>query len=266
MSQHRIRFTKMHGLGNDFVVIDAINQKIDSSSLPVAMLGNRHTGIGFDQLLIIEPSTKAAAYCRIYNSDGTEAEQCGNGLRCVARFLHENGHVKTDSFSIETKAGVFAVDIKDYDNVRVMMGVPTVVESLIPIKINGEPNETFISVLNLGNPHAVLKVTGLEQTNAGVLASAISSHAYFPHGANVGFMEIIEKDHVRLRTFERGAGETLACGSNACAAAIAGISNDWLASSVQVEFSQGSLWIEWQGNGKAVYQTGPAAVVFSGEL
>lgn len=261
--KRKISFTKMHGIGNDFVVIDGVNQPVNAAQLPIATLSHRHTGIGFDQLLIIEPSTQADFFCRIFNSDGSEAEQCGNGLRCVARFLHENGFIKSDSFSIETKAGIFPVAIKDYDHVRVAMGVPAITQSLVQINLDNKDNAA-ISVLSLGNPHAVLKVENVRQVNASLLAPAISSHDYFPQGANVGFMEIIHKDHIRLRTFERGAGETLACGSNACAAAIAGISNGWLADKVQVEFSNGSLWVEWQGTDKPVYLTGPAASVFTG--
>lgn len=266
MKKTGIRFTKMHGIGNDFVVIDAMNQATHLSPTAIAALGNRHIGIGFDQLLLIESSNKADVFCRIFNSDGSEAEQCGNGLRCVARFLHENELVKKASFAIETKAGIFPVEINDYDNVRVMMGVPVIAEPLVQIQLNGQSDKADISVLSIGNPHAVLKVTDLHQVNTKSLAPAIASQHYFPHGANVGFMEVVQKDHIRLRTFERGAGETLACGSNACAAAIAGVKNGWLASKVQVEFSNGSLWVEWQGDGKAVYLTGPAEVVFTGEL
>lgn len=266
MKQERIRFTKMHGIGNDFVVIDALHQSVKPQQLPIATLSHRHLGIGFDQLLLIEASKNADFFCRIFNADGSEAEQCGNGLRCVARFLHENGLINTPSFSIETKAGVFPVEIKDYEHVRVSMGVPVIKESLMQINIDDEANKAAISVLSMGNPHAVLKVSGLQQVNANLLAPAIASHDYFPEGANVGFMEVVQKDHIRLRTFERGAGETLACGSNACAAAIAGISNGWLTSKVQVEFSQGSLWVEWQGNGKTVYLTGSATLVFTGEI
>jgi diaminopimelate epimerase len=243
-----------------------MNQNANLSTSAIAALANRHTGIGFDQLLIIEPSKKADVFCRIFNSDGSEAEQCGNGLRCVARFLHENRIVKKTSFDIETKAGIFPVEIKDYDHVRVMMGVPVITEPLVQIPLNGQSHKAEISVLSIGNPHAVLKVTGLQQLNTQSLAPAIAAQPYFPHGANVGFMEIVQKDHIRLRTIERGAGETLACGSNACAAAIAGVKNGWLDPKVQVEFSKGSLWVEWQGDGKAVYLTGPAAVVYTGEL
>ncbi len=266
MKKNGIQFTKMHGIGNDFVVINGMSQRASLLSAEIAALANRHTGIGFDQLLVIEPSKKADFFCRIFNSDGSEAEQCGNGLRCVARFLHENGLVKNASFDIETKAGIFPVEIKDYDHVRVMMGVPVISEPLVQVQLNGQSNKTEISVLSIGNPHAVLKITGLQQVNTQSLASAIASQHYFPHGANVGFMEIVQKDHIRLRTIERGVGETLACGSNACAAAIAGVKNGWLAPKVQVEFSKGSLWVEWQGDGRAVYLTGPAAVVYTGEL
>lgn len=264
MKQPGIRFTKMHGIGNDFVVIDAREQMLHPQQLPIVALSNRHTGIGFDQLLLIETSDKADFFCRIFNADGSEAEQCGNGLRCVARFLHEN-RLATTSFTIETKAGIFSVEILDGDQVRVAMGVPVISQQLVEIQLNCEPRKAAISVLSMGNPHAVLKVPALQQVNTALLAPAIASHALFPNGANVGFMEVIQKNHIRLRTFERGAGETLACGSNACAAAIAGIKNDWLTSTVQVEFSHGSLWVDWQGDDKPVYLTGSATTVFTGE-
>jgi len=259
-----IHFVKMHGIGNDFVVIDAINQKINSTQLPIAKLSNRNTGIGFDQLLMIEPSKNADFFCRIFNADGSEAEQCGNGLRCVARFLHENGLTKNKSFSLETKAGVFPVEINDYNHVRVTMGVPEIKEPLV--QINVDHLTMPISVLSMGNPHAVLKVDELKEINAAKLAPVIASQKYFPHGANVGFMQILNKDHIRLRTFERGAGETLACGSNACASAVAGIKNGWLAPQVQVEFSQGSVWVEWQGDGQVAHLTGSAEMVFTGQI
>jgi diaminopimelate epimerase len=264
MSRLPIRFTKMHALGNDFMVVDAVNQQIDKQDFSAALLAERHTGIGFDQLLLIEPSTKANFFCRIFNADGSEAEQCGNGLRCVARFIHENGLSQSGKLTIETAAGIFPIDIEHYGHIRVEMGVPNVAEPLLPVDINSQPSS--ISVLSLGNPHAILKVTGLADIQTTALAPMITSQACFPRGANVGFMEIVTPHHIRLRTVERGAGETLACGSNACAAAVAGIKNGWLKPVVKVEYSLGSLEVDWQGEGKPVYLTGPADRVYSGVI
>lgn len=259
-----IPFTKMHGIGNDFVVINALQQKTNLTPEKIRQLGNRHTGIGFDQLLLIERAKNADFYCRIYNSDGSEAEQCGNGLRCVARFLHESGVTKSESFILETKAGVYSVEIKDYEHIRVNMGLPDIDELLVKLSLPNSEETAEVAVLSMGNPHAIHKVANVQMVNAQTIGCVISTHGYFPRGANVGFMEIVTPNHIRLRTYERGAGETLACGSNACAAAIAGIKNGWLASSVQVEFSRGSLWVEWEGDGQSVYLTGPAEVVFKG--
>jgi len=261
-----IVFAKMHGLGNDFVVINGLQQAIDPTKLPISDLAHRHRGIGFDQLLIIEPSNNADFFCRIFNSDGSEAEQCGNGLRCVARFVHENKLTDSNEFVIETKAGTFPIEINDYDHVRVAMGKPDIQEKSLPIELTDEFKQATISVLSMGNPHAVLRVDELQQIHADKLAPVISAHHYFPHGVNIGFMQVLQQNHIRLRTFERGAGETLACGSNACAAAIAGMINGWLAAKVKVEFSQGSLWVEWQGDDKMVYQTGPAEMIYTGKF
>lgn len=259
-----LSFTKMHGLGNDFVIIDASKEKLNFSSQAIAKLADRHTGIGFDQLLIIEPALKGDYFCRIYNADGSEAEQCGNGLRCVARYIHEEGLNTQPNFTIETKAGIYPVHLQDYEHICITMGAPTVKNSLIDIQLNSETLP--ISVLSVGNPHAILKVPSIATIATNKLGPAISMHQFFPQGANVGFMEILDPNHIRLRTFERGAGETFACGSNACAAAVAGITNGWLQHHVTVEFRYGSLLIEWEGGAEPIHMTGPAARVYSGEL
>lgn len=261
-----IHFTKMHGLGNDFVVIDAMNQSITLQPAFIKHIGNRHTGIGFDQLLVIEKSSKADFFCRIFNADGSEAEQCGNGLRCIARYVHEHGMHPTSTLSIETKAGVFPVEIKDYDHIRVTMGAPRIEEKLMALQLDQQSDGLQMSVMSIGNPHAVIKVDALNPELVTELGAEISQHAYFPNGANVGFMQIDHPGHIHLRTYERGAGETLACGSNACAATVAGIINHWLDQRVTVEFRDGSLLIEWEGEGRPIHMTGPAVTVFSGEL
>lgn len=261
-----IRFIKMHGLGNDFVIIDATHHSFDLASISVADLGNRHLGIGFDQLLIIEPSQKADFYCRIFNADGSEAEQCGNGLRCVARFIQEEKLHPSSSLKLETKAGIFSLLIDDYDHIRVTMGAPLIQEKLIELDLKEDIKNLPLSILSLGNPHAILKVNSIESISLNKLGPKISAHSYFPSGINVGFMQVINRNHLRLRTFERGVGETQACGSNACAAVVAGIANDWLQHKVTVEFFYGSLSIEWEGGKTPVTMSGPASRVFVGEI
>jgi diaminopimelate epimerase len=256
-----LTFTKMHGLGNDFVVLNAMQQAINTHHLPISTLGARHTGIGFDQLLIIEPSTQADFFCRIFNADGSEAEQCGNGLRCVARFIHEEGLCTQAEFNIETLAGVYAVRISDYEHIRIVMGVPHIAELGMQL---GEVQVD--AVLSVGNPHALIKVPSIEMVEVAKVGLAVSKHAHFPHGANVGFMQVLDKTHVRLRTYERAVGETFACGSNACAAVVAGIARGWLESPVKVAFKQGTLEIEWAGEKEPVVMTGAAARVFEGEI
>jgi len=263
--QKKIHFTKMHGLGNDFVVINATHQAFDLTSLSIVGLADRHTGIGFDQLLIIQPSDRANYFCRIFNADGSEAEQCGNGLRCVARFLHETGF-SSSSLQLETKAGIFPIAIKDYDHIRVTMGVPHIQNNLVELPIKNTTQPLHASVLSLGNPHAIIKVESVDTVRTDQLGAEISTHVFFPQGANVGFMQIVNQNHIRLRTFERGVGETLACGSNACAAICAGIVNGWLGDQVKVEFRHGDLWIEWDREKQLIHMTGPAAYVFSGEF
>lgn len=261
-----IPFTKMHGIGNDFVVINALSTPFNSTQLAISELADRHVGIGFDQLLLIEASKQADYFCRIYNADGSEAEQCGNGLRCIARYLDEEGIDTRKRFQIETLAGVFPIELKDYEHIRVTLSVPQIGESLFQLSLNQNALVIPISILSLGNPHAIIKVDSIQQVPTHELGPQVSTHAQFPHGANVGFMQIIDKNNIHLRTFERGAGETLACGSNACAAVAAGIVNGWLDKKVTVNFRYGSLHIEWQGGNHPVIMTGPAAKIFSGEI
>ncbi len=254
-----IKFCKMHGLGNDFVVIDCIHQTLDLKKFPIKQLANRHMGIGFDQLLLIEKSKQADFACRIFNSDGSEAEQCGNGMRCVARFVHEEKLTAKKSFSIATKAGVVNVLIHDYDTIQVSMGIP-----IFQPKLNTAAVE--LSALSMGNPHAILQVKSVKEAPVLELGPTIAMHSAFPHGVNVGFMEVVNRQHIRLRTFERGAGETLACGSNACASVAAGIKNGLLDRKVKVEPTLGSLWVEWPDDQQVMLLTGPAVKVFVGDI
>lgn len=260
-----IPFHKMHGLGNDFVVIDATKQPLDMNTLPVTLMADRHLGIGFDQLLIIENSNHADYYCRILNADGSEAEQCGNGLRAVARYIHEQGLLGQKEFRLETIAGIFPVLIKDYDHIRITMTQSASNASQLEVPLP-EHNKTIQgSTLSMGNPHFIIPVDDLNDTAPMELGSLISTHPVFPQGTNVGFMQVVTRQHIRLKTIERGAGETLACGSNACAAVLTGIQQGALEPHVAVEFQHGQVTVEWEGHSKPVYMTGPAADAFRGE-
>jgi diaminopimelate epimerase len=267
-----IQFCKMHGLGNDFVVINAINENIRFEEPTIKKLANRHLGIGFDQLLLIGQSNKADFSCRIFNADGSEAEQCGNGVRCIARFLHEEKICLNQSMTLETAAGILTIVIKDYDNIRVSMGLPKFEPHEIPFLIEHSANvyeladvaADELTVLSMGNPHTILQVPSVNDYPVEEVGAKMSAHPAFPAGTNTGFVEVIDRKHIRLRTFERGSGETFSCGSNACAAVVAGIKNGWLDHIVTVQLNYGNLIIEWEGGNTPVMMTGPAASVFKG--
>lgn len=253
-----IKFSKMHGLGNDFVITHHSINHLEKNL--IQQLSSRHTGIGFDQLLLVSSSEKADFSCRIFNADGSEAEQCGNGMRCVARYVHEANLTTKNNLSIETKSGVVSVVIHDYDNIQVKMGTPKLEHQNLSLTDISLP---VLCVLSIGNPHAILQTS--HDSNLTMLGKKIATHSFFPNGVNVGFMEIVNRNKIRLRTYERGVGETLACGSNACAAVVAGISNNLLDSKVEVELALGSLSIEWAGKEKPVLMTGSASRVFDGQ-
>jgi diaminopimelate epimerase len=261
MKQQSIKFTKMHGLGNDFVVINAIAQSVDINHLPIAALADRHTGIGFDQLLIIEQSTQADVFCRIFNSDGSEAAQCGNGMRCIARFIQEEKINTKSHVTIELKHGIVEATLKNFNEITVRMGIP---ELQGATELTLDDQNYFLTTLSLGNPHAILQVPSINTFPIKDVGPKISTHTAFPDGVNVGFMQLIDRQTIRLRTFERGAGETLACGSNSCAAVVAGIQNDLLDHQVTVQLAKGHLQIEWAGQAASVLMTGPAERVFDG--
>lgn len=265
MQKKLITFTKMHGLGNDFVIIDATSRS-ESLSLPIVQLADRHRGIGFDQLLLIEPSTQADFFCRIFNADGSEAEQCGNGLRCVARFIHENKLSRQTTFQVETKAGMFAITIQDDDHISVTIDVPKFQPTVVELHSKFFPYPLTANILSLGNPHAIINVTAVDAIAIEQLGAEISSQTNFPNGINIGFAQICDSHHVRLRTYERGVGETHACGSNACATAYVGILNGWLTSPVSIEFRFGSLSIEYDEKNKFIRMIGPATKVFTGQV
>lgn len=266
MKQQTLRFTKMHGLGNDFVIIDTIHQPLDRHALPIQQIADRHLGVGCDQVLLIEPSQHADFFCRILNADGSEAEQCGNGLRCVARFVHEKQLHPDRHLTIETIAGIFPVAIKNYEQIRVTIPAAGIEAAAMELQLPALGTAVSGSALSIGNPHFIINVPDIQSAAAGQIGQAVATHPTFPHGTNVGFMQIMDNKHIRLRTYERGAGETNACGSNACAAVAAGILAGLLQHSVMVEFKYGQLIIEWEGKGKPVHMNGPAVAVFEAEL
>lgn len=263
MTKSSLHFTKMHGLGNDFAIINNLDSAIDVKAIPHVSMADRRVGIGYDQLLIIEPSRKADFYCLIYNADGSEAMQCGNGLRCIARYVVEKGLHNQNHLTIETKAGVFAIVIQDDEHIQVNMGRPKLQEKLVTFDLVKIDKEIKLSLVSMGNPHALIKMDKVHQSEIDEIAQAVRQHALFHEGINIGFMQIINSQHIQLRTYERGSGETDACGSNAAAAVVAGIANGWLTHKVQVEYKRGSLCVEMCDKGE-VYLTGPATFVYSG--
>jgi diaminopimelate epimerase len=269
-------FSKMHGLGNDFMVIDAINQSVELSSAQVQALADRHRGVGFDQLLLVEAATTTADFrYRIYNADGGEVGQCGNGARCFMHFVHDRGLTDKTELSVETQSGLLQLVLETDGLVTVDMGEPRLAPADIPfdaaefahtypLEVDGETLE--ISALSMGNPHAVLLVDAVETAPVGRLGPLIEDHPRFPQHVNAGFMQIIDPEHIRLRVYERGAGETRACGSGACAAVVAGRLRDQLAPRVNVSLTGGNLVVKWAGEGHPVYMTGPATQVYRGQI
>lgn len=267
----------MHGLGNDFAVFDSVSQKILLTTQTIQHLADRHFGIGFDQLLIIEPGQAEISdfHYRIFNADGSESGQCGNGVRCVARFLKEKGLTDKTSLRLSAKAGVMKVEFVDIDYIQVDMGLPILEPKKIPLDmpyqstqyvLNLFETEQKIMSVSMGNPHAIILVDDVEIAPVLTLGKRIGNHTAFPERTNVEFMQIINRNKIKLRVYERGAGETLACGTGACASVIAGIINQWLDNTVEVELPGGILKIEWQGEGYPVMMTGPAVTVYEGEV
>ena len=277
-----LNFTKMHGLGNDFIVINALNQPIDWTADNIKTWTDRHTGIGFDQLLVIEASENERCdfKYRIFNADGSEVEQCGNGARCFARFVADKGLSNKQEIRVETARGVIVPRLLDSGLVVVNMGKPRLMPSEIPfVPAAGEADDALthivlvglesvpLSCVNMGNPHAVLLVDDVDTAPVARWGEAIESNEQFPERVNVGFMQVLDEGHIRLRVYERGAGETQACGTGACAAVVAGVRLGLLqaASSIRVSLPGGDLHIEWQP-GDDVMMTGPVQTVFEGEL
>jgi len=273
----RLRFTKMHGLGNDFVVIDAVRQPVELTPEQVRFLADRHFGVGCDQLLVVErPSRPDVDFrYRIFNADGGEVEQCGNGARCFVRFVHEQGLTAKREIRVETRSGIIAPRLEDNGMVTVDMGVPVLEPARVPFVSDSDAivqtldvagAALAITAVSMGNPHAVQVVADVDAAPVEIQGPLIERHPRFPARVNAGFMQVVDAHRVRLRVFERGAGETLACGTGACAAVVAGILRELLTSPVRVETRGGELEIAWAGRGQPVLMTGPAVTVFDGEI
>ena len=273
----KINFTKMHGLGNDFVVIDAIQQQISLSPQQIRFIADRHFGVGCDQLLLVEKSigSNADFRYRIFNADGGEVAQCGNGARCFARFVRDKKLSDKDEILVDTDAGQLLLRFDNDSLITVNMGVPRHTPAQIPVQAEEESKfytvvvdetEKAFGAVSMGNPHAVIQVHDIKTAPVNELGATLENHPFFPERANIGFMQIVDRQHILLRVFERGAGETLACGSGACAAVIIGIEQNLLDKEVTVELSGGDLKVNWQGRGLPVFMTGPAVAVFDGMI
>lgn len=273
----KLKFTKMHGIGNDFVVIDGFSQPVLLTSEQIKHIANRHFGIGCDQLLMVEHSTlkNIDFRYRIFNADGGEVEQCGNGARCFVRFVLEKKLTDKTEIRVQTAGGVITLKVRNDGQVTVNMGAPRFTPNEIPLLAETEQLQyplsvgsevVNISAVSMGNPHAVQVVESVDTAPVAMQGPLIESHTSFPKRVNAGFMQIVDSHHIRLRVFERGSGETLACGTGACAAVVSGIRLGQLQSPVDVEMLGGKLHIEWAGENQAVWMTGPAQIVFDGEI
>ncbi len=272
-----LEFTKMHGLGNDFVVINGLEQAVELNAEQIRKIADRRFGIGCDQLLMIHPSfhEQADFLYTIFNADGAEAEHCGNGIRCVAVLLRDRGLVNKEELVAETSAGLVRSYFQDGDLVKVNMGKPAFKPADIPLSIDDQQllysleldgMSVDVAALSMGNPHAVLFIENLEQAPVDEIGAQVQQHEMFPNSVNVGFAQILDNSHLRLRVFERGVGETLACGTGACAAVVAGIRVHNLDKDIDVVLKGGHLAVSWAGDGEPVWMTGPAATVYEGQI
>jgi len=273
----KLKFTKMHGAGNDFVVIDGVRQEIYLTPEQLRLLADRHFGIGCDQILIVKRSNNEEADFRylIFNADGGEVEQCGNGARCFVRFVHDHKLTSKREIVVETKSGLISPRLEEDGRVTVNMGAPIFEAGRIPfdsdsdavmqpLEVNGETVQ--ITAVSMGNPHAVQVVADVEHAPVATMGPLIEAHPRFPRRVNAGFMQVIDRAHIKLRVYERGAGETMSCGTGACAAVVSGIQRGLLDNHVQVATHGGVLTIAWAGAGASVMMTGPAITVFEGEI
>ena len=273
----KLKFSKMHGLGNDFMVIDAINQPFKPEPEVIRKWANRFDGVGFDQMLIVEPaeSDQAAFKYRIFNADGGEVSQCGNGARCFARFVREQNLTDLDIIPVETNAGLLELQMIDATRVLVNMGVPLFEPGQIPLAtetrqplytLSSGGAELRFSALSIGNPHMVIQVEDIDRAPVEDLGPLLESHELFPARVNVGFMQVLDRQHFKLRVFERGVGETRACGSGACAAHVSACQLGIIDSKAIAHLTGGDLNLEWQGEENPVMMTGETAMVFHGEI
>ncbi len=273
----RIDFTKMHGVGNDFVVFDVPPGRPMLSAVQLRALADRHTGIGYDQALVLEAPRRAdtAVFYRVFNSDGAEVEQCGNGARCIAALLHRRGLAAASAVTLDSPAGLIHARILPANVVSVDMGVPSFDPRALPFdapagidpySLDVAGRAISIGAVSMGNPHAVVEVESVERAPVDTLGPAIEGHPRFPKRVNAGFMEIVDKGHIRLRVYERGAGETLACGTGACAAVAVGRHRGRLDPEVSVRVRGGELRVNWGGPGEHIWLTGPAEISFEGHV
>ncbi|GAC34855.1 diaminopimelate epimerase [Paraglaciecola polaris] len=273
----QVQFSKMHGLGNDFVVIDNVTQNVFFSKEKISQLADRNFGIGFDQLLVVEPpyDPEQDFHYRIFNSDGSEVSQCGNGARCFARFVKMKGLTNRNKIVVSTKAGRLVLYHERDGQITVNMGEPMFEPAKIPLKANKQENiyiirenehTFFCGAVSMGNPHCVLLVDDIETADVEGIGKMLVAHERFPEGANIGFMQILNSGHIKLRVYERGVGETLACGSGACAAVAVGQMQKKLSKDVTVDLPGGTLKIRWQGPGSILKMTGTAEHVFDGNI
>ncbi|HGM6987023.1 diaminopimelate epimerase [Serratia marcescens] len=270
-----MQFSKMHGLGNDFMVVDAVTQNVYFSPELIRRLADRHLGVGFDQLLVVEPpyDPELDFHYRIFNADGSEVAQCGNGARCFARFVRLKGLTNKRDIRVSTQTGRMVLSVTDDDLVCVNMGEPNFDPQAVPFRA-AKAEKTYImraaeqtvlcGVVSMGNPHCVLQVDDVKTAKVELLGPVLEGHERFPERANIGFMQVVSRDHIKLRVYERGAGETQACGSGACAAVAVGIQQELLSEEVHVELPGGSLHIRWKGPGNPLFMTGPATHVYDG--
>lgn len=271
------RFTKMHGLGNDFVVLDAVRQSIRLNADIIKRIADRNLGIGCDQVLVIEPPTDRNIdfNYRIFNCDGSEVEQCGNGARCIGRYIKDQQLSGKKTLRIKTKNRVMEITTTTKNMITANMGEPSFIPADIPLdseqqkdlySIDINNSSLKIAALSVGNPHAVLQVDNIDQADVETIGTLIQKHSLFPESVNVGFMQIIDRQNLALRVYERGVGETHACGSGACAAAVAAIKQGLVDKTIEIKLLGGKLTIEWQGEGQPILMTGPAETVFHGKI
>lgn len=273
----KVNFTKMHGLGNDFVVIDCINQPVSLNAEQIRFIADRHFGVGCDQLLLVQSADVAEAdfRYRIFNADGGEVEQCGNGARCFATFVHDQGLTDKTLIPVITSGGLISLKLESDGQVTVDMGIPSMAPEALPFIMDnqqplysldlGDESVTF-SAVSVGNPHVVIQVDDINTAAVAELGPKIQAHTAFPESVNVGFMQVVDNSHIRLRVYERGVGETRACGTGACAAVVAGHQLGLLNDEVDVNLPGGNLSIYWAGEENTVMMTGPTATVFTGTI